>query len=169
MRVVEEEIGIGNGRHAERQVAVVEQPRRPVSLHVTKLVMAAMRQQKHAMLLPLEALSRAAVVIPDGGEAPSLRYVDDFVEGELEGWDCLSCGDFSHSRGTHPFLPCQLDESRHAATFLPPPEFQLSQVFHIVASADRYAGGFHPVVVGENFAVHCALRLKRSLCHRYSL
>jgi len=61
----------------------VQQPHGPVALHIAQAVVTAMGQQKHAVLLPLEAFFGAAVVVPDAGETSARNHVHDFIKGEF--------------------------------------------------------------------------------------
>ena len=44
---------------------------------------------------------------------------------------------------------------------LPPAQLERPQVFDVVAAIDRNPLGFHPLVVGVNFAPHFAFGLHR--------
>src|SRR5215510_7759978 len=127
--------------------------------------MTAMRQQKHAVLLPLKAFFGAAIVVPDRGESPARNHVYDFIEGEFERARAFTSGNLGDAARTHALRTQQLDKGGHTLTLFPPAEFHGAQIVDEKAGVDRHAGGFHPVIVGKLFAPHGPFRFECNLYH----
>src|SRR5262249_30517368 len=112
----------------------MQQAHRPVPLHVAELMVTAMGQHKHAVLLPLKAFPGAAVVIPDGGETAAINHVHDLVQRKLQWARGLTGGNLGDACRTHALLAHQLDKSAHTLALFPPAEFRVSEILDEKAS-----------------------------------
>jgi hypothetical protein len=98
----------------------MQQADRPVTLHVAKLMRVIVRDQKHAVFLPLEGLLRALFAGPNRRQSASFDDVHDLVERELERRQRFAGRNLSYPRRRHALLPDQLNESGIALTGVPP-------------------------------------------------
>src|SRR5687768_227586 len=114
----------------------MQQAHRLIALHVGELVRVVMRQQEHAVLLPLEGFLRPFLARPNSRETAAFDDVDDLVESKLDRRQSLTGRNLRHSRRSDAFLTDELNERGVTLARVPPAELQCAQVLDVITAVD---------------------------------
>ena len=70
----------------------MEQPHGFIALHVAEPVRVVVGHEKHAVLLPFEALFRSVFTRPDRRQSAAFHHVNNFIQGTLQRRQGFSSG-----------------------------------------------------------------------------